>query len=96
MKRFLQQIASRFVADSRKKAMWSLTTIHNLVLLFTAGLVMAATGWTIATSLDISPTAAPTSLIVLIPAVIIGFGSVYGSVALWSYKKSRSGNGKLA
>lgn len=92
MKQYPQQIVRRFVTDLRKKTMWVLNTIHNLVLLVVAGLVMSVIAWTIATSLGISPTASPTPLIVVIPAVIIGFGSVYGAVALWSYRQSQSRN----
>ena len=84
MRQDLRHLGVRFLADLQNKGRWVLKTIHNLVLLFTAGLVMAAVGWLLEGYLGVNPVA-PTPLVVVVPSVIIGFGSVYGAVALWSY-----------
>lgn len=94
MRQFLRGLGVRFVADLRNKGRWALTSVHNLVLLFAAGLVMAGVGWLLEGWLGVNPVA-PTPLIVVIPAAIIGFGSVYGTVALWSYTHSRGASQPL-
>lgn len=78
----------RSALNLRSKGQWILNTVHNLVILFAAGLVMSATGWLLEGYLGVNPVA-PTPLIVVIPSVIVGFGGVYGAVALWSYANSQ-------